>query len=55
LRGRRPPLPVEQMNSLRRHWAFSDERARRELGWSPRTLQAGLGPALEYLRRRESA
>jgi nucleoside-diphosphate-sugar epimerase len=54
LRGRRPPLSVEQMNSLRRNWAFSDERARRELGWRPRTLEAGLPPTIDYLRRQDA-
>jgi len=51
LRGRRPPLPPAQLDSLRRPWAFSDARARSELGWTPRGLEAGLGPTLDYLLR----
>jgi nucleoside-diphosphate-sugar epimerase len=50
LRGRRPPIPVEQLESLRRHWAFDDRRARAELDWRPRGLEAGLPPTLEHLR-----
>jgi len=52
LAGRRPPLPAEQLRSLGRHWAFDDARARRELGWRPRTLAEGLPPTVEYLQER---
>jgi nucleoside-diphosphate-sugar epimerase len=54
LRGRRPPIPVEQLESLRRHWAFDDRRARAELDWTPRGLEAGLPPTLEHLRARSA-
>lgn len=47
LRGRRLPLPKEQLASLRRHWAFDDSRARTELGWNPRGLDQGLPPTIE--------
>ncbi|HVT60934.1 MAG TPA: NAD-dependent epimerase/dehydratase family protein [Thermoanaerobaculia bacterium] len=50
LRGRRPPIPPAQLASLRRHWAFDDSRARRELGWQPRGLAQGLPSTIEYLR-----
>lgn len=49
LRGRRPPIPVAQLDSLSRHWAFDDRRAREELGWTPRPLAEGLPPTLAYL------
>jgi nucleoside-diphosphate-sugar epimerase len=49
-RGRRAPFSAEQLRSLARHWAFSDERAQRELDWKPRSLDAGLALTLEYLR-----
>lgn len=49
--GKKPPLPAGQLTSLARHWAFDDTRARRELGWSPRGLAAGLGSTLDYLTR----
>lgn len=49
LRGRRPPIPVEQLRSLRRHWRFSDGRAQRELDWRPRALDQGLPPTIEHL------
>lgn len=52
LRGRRPPLPVEQLASLERHWAFDDARARAELEWRPRGLDDGLAATLELLRAR---
>jgi len=50
LRGRRPPIPVEQLASLERHWAFDDARARAELDWRPRPLAEGLPPTLDHLR-----
>lgn len=50
LRGRRPPIPREQLNSLERNWAFSDARARAELGWQPVELAEGLRRTIEYLR-----
>jgi nucleoside-diphosphate-sugar epimerase len=51
LRGRRPPFSEEQLGSLSRHWAFDDSRAREELGWHPRGLDAGLPPTVELLMR----
>ncbi|HEX5760120.1 MAG TPA: NAD-dependent epimerase/dehydratase family protein [Thermoanaerobaculia bacterium] len=50
LTGRRPPYVPEQLRSLARHWAFDDARARRELGWTPRGLDAGLPPTVEFLK-----
>ena len=50
LRGRRPPMPAAQTRSLARHWAFSDRRAREELGFRPRALSAGLPPTIAFLR-----
>jgi dihydroflavonol-4-reductase len=51
LRGRRPPIDIEQLASLERHWHFDDSRARRELDWQPRPLAEGLPPAVEYFLR----
>jgi nucleoside-diphosphate-sugar epimerase len=48
LRGRKPPIDVEQLRSLDRHWCFDDKRARQELEWSPRPLSEGLPPSVEY-------
>jgi nucleoside-diphosphate-sugar epimerase len=50
--GRRPPFSHEQLNSLERHWAFSDARAQSELGWRPRSLDEGLPPTVEFLQTR---
>lgn len=49
LRGWRPPATADQLDSLARHWAFDDGRARRELDWHPRPLDAGLPPTVEHL------
>ncbi len=50
LRGRRPPFTGEELNSLARHWAFDDSRARTELDWHPRGLAEGLPPTVEHLK-----
>lgn len=51
LTGRRPALSTDQLRSLARHWAFDDSRARTELGWSPRGLDQGLPPTVEFIQR----
>jgi nucleoside-diphosphate-sugar epimerase len=55
LAGRPLPIPLEQLDSLDRHWSFDDSRAREELGWRPRGLEEGLGITLEFLRQQEAA
>jgi farnesol dehydrogenase len=50
MRGFRPPFSAEQLNSLDRHWAFDDSRARTELDWHPRTLDEGLPTTVAYLK-----
>jgi dihydroflavonol-4-reductase len=50
LHRRRPPFSGGELDGLRRHWAFDDRRARRELDWYPRGLAAGLPPTIEHLR-----
>lgn len=49
-KGRRSPFSRAQLANLARHWAFSDQRARRELAWEPRPLAAGLPPTVAFLR-----
>jgi dihydroflavonol-4-reductase len=48
LAGRRAPFSPAQLGSLTREWAFDDRRARTELEWTPRGLEAGLPPTVEY-------
>jgi nucleoside-diphosphate-sugar epimerase len=48
--GRRLPFTHDQLNSLERHWAFSDARARTELEWHPRSLDEGLPPTVAFLQ-----
>ena len=55
LAGRPLPIPLEQLESLDRHWNFADNRARTELGWKPRGLEEGLGITLDYLKKQEVA
>jgi dihydroflavonol-4-reductase len=50
MRGRRSPVAPDQLNSLSRHWAFDDTRARTELGWTPRGLDEGLPPTVRYIQ-----
>jgi len=49
LRGKRPPINLAQLESLRRHWNFDDAKARGELGWASRPLDAGLPETVRYL------
>jgi dihydroflavonol-4-reductase len=51
MRGRRPPLNRDQLRSLATDWHFDDARARAELDWQPRGLEAGLPATVEYLRQ----
>lgn len=53
--GKRLPVPLEQLDSLERHWNFDDGRARRELDWRPRPLAEGLALTLDFLVSREAA
>ena len=55
LAGRPLPIPLEQLESLDRHWNFADTRARTELGWKPRGLEEGLGITIDYLQKQEAA
>jgi nucleoside-diphosphate-sugar epimerase len=55
LTGRRLPVPLEQLDSLQRHWNFDDRRARTELDWNARPLETGLAGTLAYLREQESS
>jgi nucleoside-diphosphate-sugar epimerase len=50
LLGRRPPVPLEQLRSIERHWAFDDARAQAELDWQPRGLAEGLPPTVEMIK-----
>jgi dihydroflavonol-4-reductase len=50
LAGRRLILSSLEFENLTRHWAFDDSRARRELDWTPRGLEAGLPPTVEFLK-----
>jgi nucleoside-diphosphate-sugar epimerase len=51
LRGRRPPMPLTQLASLERNWAFDDSKARRELDWRARGLDEGLPATIDALFR----
>jgi hypothetical protein len=44
------PFTHDQLNSLERHWAFTDARAQAELDWHPRGLDAGLPPTVAFLQ-----
>jgi hypothetical protein len=35
------------------HWSFDGDKARRELGFAPRSLDAGLREVMEFYRRAE--
>jgi nucleoside-diphosphate-sugar epimerase len=37
------------------HWAYSGDKARRELGWSPRALDDGLADTLAWYRSKEGS
>lgn len=54
LAGKRLPIPLEQLDSLDRHWNFDDTRARTELDWRPRGLEDGLTATVDFLRSEEA-
>ena len=47
---RRLPFNNQQLRTLARHWSFDDSKARRALDWSPRDLDEGLPPTVEFLK-----
>jgi len=47
-----PRLTPDLVEIYRHDWAYDSSRARRELGYSPRTFAAGLGETLAWLRAR---
>lgn len=51
MRGFRSPINPRQLESLRRHWNFEDRKARLDLDWTPRGLDAGLPETIRYLRQ----
>ncbi len=48
--GHPPQLTHEVVGVFREHWAYSCEKARRELGYAPTSLKAGLGETVAWLR-----
>lgn len=50
-RGRRPPVSPAQLASLKRHWNFTDQKARRDLDWKPRDIVTGLPDTVTFLQR----
>jgi nucleoside-diphosphate-sugar epimerase len=51
LTGRTPTLTPGMVDCYRHHWAFSDRRARHELGYRGRLLEEGLRETVDWLRR----
>ena len=55
LLGRETPGLLEGMRLMGHDWAYSCEKARRELGYAPRPIEESLGRAIEWHRALESA
>ena len=55
LAGKRLPVPLEQLDSLQRHWNFDDSRAQSELGWKKRPFEQGLVDTLAYIAAQKAA
>ena len=53
LTGTEPPLTDEVVNIYRHDWAYSSDRAVRELGYRITPLQEGLRRTVEWLRQSE--
>ena len=47
-----PKLTPDLVEVYRHDWAYRSDRARRELGYAPRTLAAGLAETIDWLRGR---
>ena len=52
MRNEVPRLTPDLVEIYRHDWAYDSGRARRELGYAPRTLAEGLGETLAWLRAR---
>ncbi|KAJ1687244.1 hypothetical protein LUZ63_018634 [Rhynchospora breviuscula] len=48
--GTLPLVSYPAVRALRHHWAYSCEKARRELGYNPRSLNEGLTEMLSWLK-----
>jgi len=55
LTGKPPLLTHEVVNVFREHWAYSSDKARRELGYAPIPLREGLRRTVAWLRSRDAA
>jgi farnesol dehydrogenase len=55
LTGHPPLLTHEVVGVFREHWAYDSAKARRELGYAPRSLKDGLRATVEWLRQRGAA
>ncbi|MBK9383224.1 MAG: NAD-dependent epimerase/dehydratase family protein [Planctomycetes bacterium] len=53
--GKSPKVTRAEVATYRHHWAFSSERARRELGYAPLSLREGLKRTYAWLIEREPA
>ena len=53
--GRETPGLLEGMRLMGHDWAYSCEKARRELGYAPRPIEESLGRAIEWHRELEAA
>ena len=47
---KRLPFNSQQLRTLSRHWSFDDAKARSAFDWSPRGLDEGLPPTVEFLK-----
>jgi nucleoside-diphosphate-sugar epimerase len=51
LLNRNPLITWQSVETYRHSWTYSSEKAKRELGYAPRSLREGLALTLEWLKR----
>lgn len=49
--GTRPIITPELVRKFSKQWNFSSEKAKRELGYSPRSLEDGIKDTLEWMKK----